>query len=121
MKPLLAKDIKTFLDRFENFEDCEIKDIQIISPVKVIITFALQDKAREFNWINLDIEFNDIEDAKLLDASILHLIDLNEGITIAHIDNAFVFCVGKCYNISQIKNSICYLICKNLKYCEKVF
>ena len=49
------------------------------------------------------------------------LIDLNEGISIISDNNSFGFSVGKCYNVSNIKSSACYLICSNLKYSENIF
>jgi len=121
MKPLLAKDLATFLDRFDNFKNGEIKNINIISPTKVLITFTCQDKARGFNWISIKLEFNNISDAKLIDSEKIGLINLNEGISIINNQNMFAFGIGKCYNISSTKNSICFLICSDLKYSENLF
>jgi len=121
MKPLLAKDLETFLDRFDDFKDGEIKDIKIISPTKVLITFTCQDKARGFDWISINLEFNNISDANLIGSEKIRLINLNEGISIINKQNLFAFGIGKCYNISSIKNSLCFLICTNLKYSENLF
>lgn len=121
MKPLLAKDLETFLDRFQNFVDSEIKDIEIISPTKIAIIFATQDKVRGFDWVNVKIEFDNISDAKLIDDTKFKHLDMNDGISIIYEQNLFAFGIGKCYNISSTKNSICFLVCSNLKYKESIF
>lgn len=121
MKPLLIKDLESFLDRFDNFIDSEIRDIEIISPTKIVITLATQDKARAFDWVSIKIKFDNISDAKLIDDTKIKHIDMNNGISIINEQNLFAFGIGKCYNISNIKNSICFFLCSNLKYEEGIF
>jgi hypothetical protein len=121
MKPLLQTKLPEFLERFEHFKDAEFRSIDIISPTLIKTTFALQDGARAFDWITITLEFNGVSDAKLLQESHLSFVDMSEGISLLYLENKFAFGISECYNISDIKNSSCYLISDSLKYEEGQF
>lgn len=121
MKPLIADKLPAFLERFDNFKDAEFRSIEIISPLQIRFTFAVQDSARAFDWITITLEFNGVKDARLLESNRLNMVDMNDGINIVKDENLFAFGVGECYNISNIKNSVCYLIADDLKYEEGLF
>lgn len=120
MKPLLAKDLAAFMQRFNNFKDGEFRSLEVISPTTIKITLAGQDEARAFDWISLELEFTGVNDARLLENSKLHLIDMNEGVNLIH-DEYFAFALGEYNNISSIKNSTCYIIATDIKYQEGNF
>ena len=46
---------------------------------------------------------------------------MSDGVNIVKGDDLFAFGIGECYNISNIKNSVCYLIANDLKYEEGLF
>ena len=120
MKPLLAKDLAAFMQRFNNFKDGEFRSLEVISPTTMKITLAGQDEARAFDWISLNLELNGVSDAKLLESSKLHLIDMSEGVNLIN-DGELAFGIGEYDNISSIKNSLCYIICSDIKYQEGNF
>lgn len=109
------------LERFENFKDAEFRSLEVLSSEQLKITFAVQDKAREFDWITLSLEFSGITDAKLLEESKMKLISLSNGINIIKTDIGFAFGIGECYNISSIQSSVCYILYTSLKYEEGLF
>ena len=120
MKPLLAKDLAAFMQRFNNFKDGEFRSLEVVSPTTMKITLAGQDEARAFDWISLELEFNGVSDARLLDNSKLHLVDMGDGINLIS-DGKIAFGLGKYDNLSSIKNSSCYIICSDIKYQEGNF
>jgi hypothetical protein len=109
------------LDRFDNFKDAQLRLVEVVSPTQIKTTLAVQDKARDFDWITLTLEFNGIVDAKLPKENQLQYIDMSEGATIIKEDSKFAFAIGACYNISAIKNSIFYIISMDLKSKEGPF
>jgi hypothetical protein len=121
MKPLLKKDIPSFLDRFDNFTSSEIRELKVITPTSFELTLTTQDKARAYDWITLSIAFNGIIDAKLVDESNLAHIDLSDGMSIVDDNGMFAFGVGECYNTSCIKSSVLYIVSKEIKYNEGIF
>jgi hypothetical protein len=118
LKPLIK--IKEFLDRFDNFRDGEFRSIEVITPVTMLVTLAGQDKSREFDWVSVRLEFNGVSDARLLEENKLSLLDMSDGISILD-DKKLAFGIGECYNISNIKNSSCFIEALNIKYEEGLF
>ena len=82
MKPLSKNDLKAFLERFDEVRRGELVSLDMITPVSFKITLTAQDKNRAFDWINLNLEFSGVNDAKLLDDSALKAVDMEEGINI---------------------------------------
>ena len=121
MKPLLAKDINTFLKRFNNFRDGELRSIEVISPTQMKVTLAGQDEGRSFDWISLELEFSGVNDARLVENSKLSFIDMYEGISILSDSKYFAFAIGEYDSISESKNSTFYIISTSLKYKEGAF
>ncbi len=121
MRPLLAKALPQFMQRFDNFKEGEFRSLEVISPTNMKLIFALQDSSKEFDWITLELEFEGVSDARLLDSSKLHLVDMSSGVSIIHEENNFAFGIDNYNNISNIKDSICYIIASSLKYKENSF
>lgn len=119
MKPL--NNIEEFLKRFDNFKDGEFRSIEILSPTVMQITLAGQDTARAFDWISLKLEFNQVNDAKILDNAKLSLLDMSDGISIVNNDTNYSFGIGEYNSNSNIKNSICYIESESIKYEEGLF
>lgn len=94
--------------------------MEIVTPTTVKITFTTQDAARGFDWITVELEFNGVSDARVLESSKLPHVDLSEGITLIHEDGSFGFAIGS-YKYSAITNSICYLKASSIKYSEGSF
>lgn len=118
VKPLLKKDLSAFLKRFDGFKDAELRLFEIVSPTIVKITLAVQDSAREFDWITIKLELSEIIDAKLLENSKLPHVDMSEGISIIFIESQVAFGIGNYDNFSNITNSACYIKAASIKYQE---
>ena len=118
MKPLT--NIDEFLKRFNNFRDGELRSIEIISAT-MLVTLAGQDEARSFDWITVKLEFSNVSDARLLDDKKLSLVDMHNGVSIINDENILAFSIGECYNLSSIKNSVCYILSSSIKYEEDLF
>ena len=109
------------LERFNHFKDADFRSLEIISPLNVQLTFAVQDGARAHDWITLTLKFNTISDAQLLENNRLGLVDMSSGVTLIEDEGSFAFGVGECYNISTIKTAPLYIIASSLKYEEGLF
>ena len=121
MKPLTKKELPAFVERFGNFKDAEFRSCEVISPMEIKLLFAVQDKARAFDWITVELEFSGISDAKLVEEKKISFFPMDSGANIIENGNEFAFGTGECYNISNIKSSSCYIVSKSLKYKEGLF
>ena len=120
MRPLLTKNITNFMERFEHFKDAEFRSCDIISPTQVKLIFAVQDKARAYDWITVELSCTLISDAKLLETSKLSLVNMEQGMTLLY-ENNFALAIGEYTNHTNIKDAIFYIICENVKYKEGSF
>jgi len=109
------------LARFDNFKGAEFRSLDILSPLEITATFAVQDAARAHDWITITLKFSGVSDARLVDGNKISFIDLNEGISIIKDDKSIAFGIGECYNIDTIKNSACYILANSFKYEEGNF
>lgn len=121
MRPLLKNDLESFLKRFGNFIDAELRSIEILTPTTLKITLAAQDGARGFDWISLELEFSGVSDAKLPESSKLTHTDMSDGITLISAEGSFVFALGACKSFSAAASSACYIKASSLKYKEGSF
>ena len=121
MKPLHGSDIFSFLSRFENFEQSEIKAITLKTPTVIEIQLSVQDNGRGFDWIDIAIECANVIDAKLIENAKLAYLDMSEGISIVFEEHKFAVCYGKYSSMKTIKDSSLYIVCESLKYKELPF
>lgn len=109
------------LTRFDNFKDAELRSLEILSPTNIKLTVALQDSARAFDWITLELDFIGVSDARVVQDNKLQFIDMSDGASLLRIERQFAFAIGACYNVQTIKNSTLYIISQDLKYTEGQF
>jgi len=121
MKPLLQKDIASFLERFCHFQDGEIVSLSLISPNEIHLCIATQDKKRAFDWIHLDFVFFGIENARLLENVQLQMVDLSEGISLIAQSQKIGLALGKYNSLSTMEDAQFYIIAHDVKYEEKTF
>ena len=121
MKPLNSSQTAKFLERFDDFKGSEIRSLEILSASEMKLTLAAQDKARDYDWITINLLFTDISDARLVDDSKLAFLDMDEGVTILFDENQYGFSVGSYSNLSSLKDAALYIIAKNIKYDEGAF
>ena len=121
MRPLLAKEVPQFIQRFDSFKEGEFRSLEVTSSTSMKLIFAVQDSAKEFDWITLELEFQGVSDAKLLDSNKLHLVDMSDGVSILYTNSSYNFGIGYYKNEQNIKDAISYIVCSSLKYEENSF
>ena len=109
------------LARFDHFKGGEFRSLEILSPLEINVTFAVQDSARAHDWITITLQFSGVSDARLVDGNKISFLDLSDGISIIKDAKLIAFGIGECYNAESIKNSSCYIIANSFKYEEGNF
>ncbi|MBD3824499.1 MAG: hypothetical protein IE916_08335 [Epsilonproteobacteria bacterium] len=121
MQPLLAPKLTDFLKRFDSFRGSEVISFQIVSPTVIELLMRVQDAHRDFDWIELTLQFNGISDARLIENEKMSLIDMSDGVTLKNDGSKFAFGIGAGYNVANISDSICYILANSIKYKESMF
>jgi hypothetical protein len=104
--------IEKTLERFDSFIGAELVSVHIPSPKDIELTFHVQDKARDYDWIKVTFLFKEVEDAKLVDESQLKFLPLEEGISLLKTQERYGFGIGQYKNINNIKDSLLFIVAK---------
>ncbi len=118
MKPLLVNTLEDFLYRFENFQNSQLDEIEITSPTSINVSISVQDRQRAFDWIGLNVLFEEVVEANLIDNEKLKHVDMEDGLSIIHENGLFYFMIGDYKTANGTKDALCYVISKSLKYQE---
>ena len=113
MKRLDEAVFEDFLYRFERFVDAQVGEVAVISPDSIRLTLAAQDRLRAFDWIGLDLLFEEVEEA-LLD----EIGEAKEGVSLLFENGCFYLILGRHKSANGTKNASSFIISKSLKYQE---
>lgn len=94
VKPLNAPALKTVLARIDEGRDALARSITPLSASSIEIRFSVQDKARDYDWIDVVFRIEGVRDAKLVSDNILQTLDMSEGITVELTANAAALAIG---------------------------
>ncbi len=109
------------LERFLNFKDAEFRSLEVINPTEIHLSFAVQDKARDFDWITLDLKFFGVKNARLIENSKLSFLDMSDGISIIIEDGILAFALGEYNTLKSIQNAPLFIIASDMKHTESKF
>lgn len=119
MKPLSATQVKALLERFDHAKDAVIHEIRIQSPSQILLVFGVQDKQRGYDWIDLLIEVDGIEKARLPENA--QLADMEEGISILFEEGQWGIGIGDYHRLPALEDSNMFLIGTHIKWSEASF
>jgi len=117
MKQLTKQELNSFLERFSNLTGGELLSIVFLTPESFKIALTVQDKNRDFDWVNLNFEFAGVKDAKLLDDAGLKAVDMEQGGNISFSEEGVKVGFGSDAYLS----SPLYVTTEVLKYEESAF
>ena len=105
------------MERFDNLIGGELLSVDILSPASIQVVLTVQDKNRDFDWVNLTILAESIVDAKLVEDSALKAIDMQNGVNIVFESNSFKIGFGS----SEYLSSALHIDAQSIRYEESTF
>jgi hypothetical protein len=121
MKPLSASMTETFYQRFDRAINGELQTLTILSPTTMILRLSVQDEARAFDWIDLELEISGVSDARIIEEKQLSFLDMSEGISILFEEDEVIVCVGDYVGFEAAINAPLFIRGSALKYQENTF
>jgi len=119
MKPLTSS--STLLERIDHAIDGVVRSVTLQSPTVMTITLSVQDKGREYDWINIAFEVSGIVDARLVDESKLTFLDMSEGISVLVGGHQAGIGIGRSSSMDNLKDLPLFLLGNAIKYKELNF
>jgi hypothetical protein len=121
MKPLTANNARALLDRIDAARGGELRSITMLDPTTFRVTFSVQDRNREFDWVDITFELTGVSDARLTDDDKLDLVDMDEGITVMFENGKCALAIGDYASLTAVSDATMYLIGTSMKYEESAF
>jgi hypothetical protein len=119
VKPLNASTLNALCTRIDFARHGEIHSLTPLSPTSIEIRVSVQDKARGFDWIDISFVIDGVSDAKLVGDNILHILSLDEGITVEMDNTKAGLAIGD-YK-GRIEDAPLYVIGATIGYEEREF
>lgn len=119
VKPLNTSSLTALLSRIENAREGEIRSITPLSPTSIQIRFSVQDKARDYDWIDVMFVIDGVNDAKLVSDAVLGSLDMSEGITAELTAHSAALAIGEYQG--RVNEAPLYIIGTTLGYEELPF
>lgn len=112
------EEINKLLTEFNHFKDAQIRSIQAPSNTNIILTLAVQDDDGVDTHL-VQIEFNYVKDARLLENAVLSFLDMMSGVSIVREHEQYGFAIGNCDAMLCVLNAPLFIIASEIKVVEK--
>ena len=112
------EEIDTLLKKYNNFKYEQLRSIQQLPDGSKIVTLVVQDEDGE-DTNTVKLEFNNINDSKILVNDVLSFLDMTSGITLIKENNLYGFAIGNGSAMLQVHNAPLYIIASDVKIIEE--
>lgn len=121
MKPLTQTDANRLLERIDHARGGELRSVKMHDPATFHLTFSVQDRNREFDWVDITFEVSGVSDARLIDEDKLSFVDMDQGISILFEDGQCAIAIGSYRTLTSVSDAAMYLVGTSMKYGESAF
>lgn len=105
------------LEKYNNFKYEQIRSVENLNETTKRVTLVVQDDDGE-DVASVKIEFSGITASKILQNSVLSLIDMSSGITLIKEHGLYGFAVGSGTAMLHVHNAPLYIIATDVKMQE---
>jgi len=112
------EEIDTLLKKYNNFKYEQLRSIQQLPDGSKIVTLVVQDEDGE-DTNTVKLEFNNINDSKILVNDVLSFLDMTSGITLIKENNLYGFAIGSGTAMLHVHNAPLYIIASDVKVIEE--
>ncbi len=108
------EEINALLEKYNHFKYEQIRSVKWTTETSILLTLVIQDDDGE-DLESINIEFSDIKESRLLDNSVLPLMDMTSGITIIEEHGLFGFALGSGSAMLHVHNAPLYIVSSNIQ------
>ena len=112
------EEINALLEKYNHFKDAQIRSVKQLSEDSKLLTLVNQDDEGE-DLNSIEIEFKNINDSRILDGSVLPMLDMMSGVTIIKEHDLYGFAVGKGTAMLHVHNAPLYIVASEMTIQEK--
>jgi len=112
------EEINALLEKYNHFKYEQIRSVKWITDTSILLTLVIQDDEGE-DVESIEIEFSDIKESRLLENSVLPLMDMTSGITIIEEHGLYGFALGSGSAMLHVHNAPLYIVASGIKLKEQ--
>jgi len=111
------QEINSMLQKYNNFKYEQLRSIEQL-PDSKIVTLVVQDDEGE-DVSTVELTFQNVNDSRILENSVLSLLDMGSGITLIKENNLYGFALGHGTTMLHVHNAPLYIVASNVSFEEK--
>jgi len=111
------ENITPILEKYNNFKDARIRSVRNVAEDEKVITIVLQDDDGE-DLNSVEVTCKGITRSRILENSVLSLIDMMSGLTIIKEHDLYGFALGNGTAMLHVHNAPFFIVAKELSIKE---
>ncbi len=108
------EEINALLSKHNHFKYEQIRSIENLPDNAKLVTLVIQDEDGNETDV-VKVEFSDITASRILENSVLPLIDMSDGVTIIEEHNLYGFALGRGTAMLHVHNAPLYIVAGGIK------
>ena len=111
------KEIEELLKKYNNFKYEQLRSIKQLPDATVVTLAVLDDEGEDVNTV--EITFKGVSASRILDNSVLSLMDMGFGITLIKEKDLYGFALGSGSTMLHVHNAPLYIVASEISIEEK--
>jgi len=112
--------LDTLLKKYNNFKGAQIRSIDHLPNGAKLLTLIEQDEDGE-DMYSVKVEFTNVTTSKILESSVLPLLDMSSGITLIKENDLYGFGLGSGTVMLHVHNAPLYIIASEIQISEQSY
>ncbi|MBN2817100.1 MAG: hypothetical protein JXQ67_10485 [Campylobacterales bacterium] len=110
--------ITPILEKYNNFKDAQIRSVRNLTDDSKVVTIVLQDDDGE-DLNSVEVTFTGITRSRILENSVLSLLDMMSGVSIIKEHDLYGFALGRGTAMLHVHNAPFFIVSNGISIEEK--
>lgn len=111
------QEINTLLEKYNYFKYEQLRCVEQLPDAKIVTLVVQDDEGEDVSTVKLT--FKDIQASRILESSVLSLLDMGSGITLIKEKNLYGFALGSGTTMLHVHNAPLYIVASDVTIEEK--
>jgi hypothetical protein len=107
------QEINDLLKKYNNFKYEQLRSVKQLPDSKIVTLVVQDDDGEDVSTINMT--FTGVSASRILDASVLSLVDMSSGITLIKEKDLYGFALGSGDTMLHVHNAPLYIVATDVK------
>jgi len=109
--------VDALLEKYDNFKDAQIRSVYNTAEDAKLVTIVIQDDEGE-DVESIKIEFKGVKESRILENSVLPMMDMMSGVSIVKEHDLYGFALGRGTAMLHVHNAPLFIIASEIEIQE---